>query len=226
VKPVKLVNVSKNYGRQRTLVRALRNVNFTLENGEIVLIMGPSGSGKTTFLSTVGGLLRPDTGKVILAGSNISKLEEDKRSRIRLEKTGFVFQTFNLLSALTAIENVEVPLDLKGVRRDQSREKAKEMLKEVNMNHRLHFFPKNLSSGEMQRTAIARALVNDPEVILADEPTGNLDSESGKRVMRLFKTLVKDHNKSAIIVTHDERIKKIADRVLWLEDGTFIKKRT
>ena len=223
---LKLINISRTFGKRRTLVRAVRDVNFTLKSGEIVLIMGPSGSGKTTLLSIAGGLLRPTEGQVILKDVRLNRLNYNELSRVRLEKTGFVFQQFNLLQSLTAIENVEVPLNFLNIKGEIAVNKARNMLKKVGMSNRLDFYPNTLSAGETQRVSIARALINDPEIILADEPTGNLDSESGRIVMELFKKLVKEQGKSAIIVTHDERIKRIADRILWLEDGVISIKKT
>jgi len=223
---LKLINISRTFGKRRTLVRAVRDVNFTLKSGEIVLIMGPSGSGKTTLLSIAGGLLRPTEGQVILKDVRLNRLNYNELSRVRLEKTGFVFQQFNLLQSLTAIENVEVPLNFLNIKGEIAVNKARNMLKKVGMSNRLDFYPNTLSAGETQRVSIARALINDPEIILADEPTGNLDSESGRIVMELFKKLVIEQGKSAIIVTHDERIKRIADRILWLEDGVISIKKT
>ncbi|MBD3312460.1 ATP-binding cassette domain-containing protein [archaeon] len=221
---LQLKNVSRRFGKRRTLVRAVRKTDFTLKKGEIVLIMGPSGSGKTTLLSIMGGLLKPSTGRVVLKDIRLNRLTVNELSRVRLQKTGFVFQQFNLLESLTARENVEVPLNFLGVKGQKAVNKSSSILRKVRMHHRLNFYPQTLSAGEKQRVAIARALVNNPEIILADEPTGNLDSKSGKRVMKLFKKLVKKGEKSAIIVTHDNRIKKLADRIMWLEDGELSQK--
>lgn len=225
INQLELVNVSVFYGKGRTHVRALNNINLTIKSGEIILIMGPSGSGKTTLLSVAGGLLHPNKGKVILNGVEINKLKESELAKLRLLHTGFVFQHFNLLESLNTIENVEVALNLRGIKGDEAFNNSKNMLEQVGMGKRLHFYPNNLSGGEKQRVSIARALVNNPDLLFADEPTGNLDKASGSIIMGLFKKLIKDQGKSAVVVTHDERIKSIADRVFWLEDGQFISKK-
>jgi len=222
IKELELINVSVFYGKGRTHVKALDDVSLTLKSGEIILIMGPSGSGKTTLLSVAGGLLHPSKGKILLNGVEINKLREGELAKLRLLHTGFIFQHFNLLESLNAVENVEVALNLRGINGYEAFNKAKQMLEQVGMGPRVHFYPNNLSGGEKQRIAIARALVNNPDLLFADEPTGNLDKASGANIMELFKKLVKDQGKSALVVTHDDRIKSIADKVLWLEDGRFI----
>jgi len=213
--------VSKRYGTGTTEVVAVQDVSLSIAPGEIVLIMGPSGSGKTTLLSMLGALLRPTSGEIRLNGDVISALKENRLPGIRLRKFGFVFQDFNLLSALTALENVSIVAELAGVRGKEARRKAGELLSELGLGERLNFLPEKLSGGEKQRVAIARALVNDPALILADEPTANLDSIIGHEIMRLLRRIAKDQGRSVVIVSHDQRIKDIADRVLWLEDGQF-----
>lgn len=214
-------NITKRYGSGGTEVIAINNLSLSVDPGEIVLIMGPSGSGKTTLLSMLGALLKPTDGEISLNGTVISSLNEDKLPDIRLQKFGFVFQDFNLLSALTAMENVSIVAELGGVKRDMARNKAQTLLTNMGLGTRLAFLPEKLSGGEKQRVAIARALVNDPAIILADEPTANLDSKVGHEIMQLLRSLAKEQNRSVIIVSHDQRIKDIADRVLWLEDGEF-----
>ncbi len=189
--------------------------------GEIVLIMGPSGSGKTTLLSMLGALLKPTEGTIALNGTTISALAENRLPDIRLRQFGFVFQDFNLLSALTAQENVAIVAELTGMRSRDARKKAAALLGELGLDRRLNFLPEKLSGGEKQRVAIVRALVNDPALILADEPTANLDSKIGHEIMRLLRKIAKEQGRSVVIVSHDQRIKDIADRVLWLEDGQF-----
>jgi putative ABC transport system ATP-binding protein len=187
--------------------------------------MGPSGSGKTTLLSMLGALLRPTEGTIQLNGTVISALAESRLPEIRLRQFGFIFQDFNLLSALTTLENVAIVAELAGSRSREARRKATDLLKELGLGERLNFLPEKLSGGEKQRVAIARALVNDPALILADEPTANLDSKIGQEIMRLLRRIAKEQRRSVIIVSHDQRIKDIADRVLWLEDGKFTQEK-
>jgi putative ABC transport system ATP-binding protein len=213
--------VSKRYGSGTTEVIAVQDVSLSVAPGEIVLIMGPSGSGKTTLLSMLGALLRPTSGEIHLNGDVISNLKENRLPDIRLHKFGFIFQDFNLLSALTALENVSIVAELTGVRGKDARKKAASLLIDLGLGERLNFLPEKLSGGEKQRVAIARALVNDPALILADEPTANLDSKIGHEIMRLMRSIAKEQGRSVVIVSHDQRIKDIADRVLWLEDGQF-----
>ena len=218
---LQISNVTKRYGSGTAEVTAVRDVSLTVTPGEIVLIMGPSGSGKSTLLLVLGALLKPSEGSVQLNGEVISDLPESRLPDVRLRHFGFVFQDFNLLSALNVLENVALVAELSGLRRSEARQKAAALLTELGLGERLSYDPAKLSGGEKQRVAIARALINDPVLILADEPTANLDSKSGHEVMRLLRRLVKDQNRSAVIVSHDQRIKDIADRVLWLEDGQF-----
>ena len=218
---LQITHVSKCYGSGATEVAAVRDVSLLIAPGEIVLIMGPSGSGKTTLLSMLGALLRPTSGEIRLNGDVISALKENRLPGIRLRKFGFVFQDFNLLSALTALENVAIVAELSGTRGKEARRKAGDLLTGLGLDERLNFLPEKLSGGEKQRVAIARALVNDPALILADEPTANLDSKIGHEIMRLLRQIAKEQGRSVVIVSHDQRIKDIADRVLWLEDGEF-----
>jgi putative ABC transport system ATP-binding protein len=222
-------HITKRYGSGTTEVTAVRDVSLSVKSGEIVLIMGPSGSGKTTLLSMLGALLKPTEGTIRLNNTIISALAENQLPDIRLRQFGFVFQDFNLLSALTALENVAIVAQLAGIKPGAARKKAASLLIELGLGERLNFVPDKLSGGEKQRVAIARALVNDPALILADEPTANLDSKIGHEIMRLLRRIAKEHpaqgggagGRSVVIVSHDQRIKDIADRVLWLEDGEF-----
>src|SRR3970040_363774 len=218
---VTTLHVTKRYGAGATEVTAVRDVSLSVAPGEIVLIMGPSGSGKTTLLSMLGALLRPSEGEIRLNGDVISAMKENRLPDIRLRKFGFIFQDFNLLSALTALENVAIVAELAGVKGSEARRKAIKLLTDFGMGERLVFLPEKLSGGEKQRVAIARALINDPTLILADEPTANLDSKIGHEIMRLLRRIAKEQGRSVVIVSHDERIRDIADRVLWLEDGAF-----
>jgi putative ABC transport system ATP-binding protein len=218
---LRVEGVTKRFGASATEVVAVRNVSLAVAPGEIVLIMGPSGSGKTTLLSMLGALLKPTEGTIHLNGEVISALAENRLPDIRLRQFGFIFQDFNLLSALTALENVAIVAELAGMRNGAARKKAAALLAELGLGGRLNFLPEKLSGGEKQRVAIARALINDPTLILADEPTANLDSKIGHEIMRLLRNIAREQGRSVVIVSHDQRIKDIADRVLWLEDGQF-----
>jgi len=216
---LELRSVSKVYGSGHTRVEAVREASLAVKTGEIVLIMGPSGSGKTTMLSMAGGLLAPTSGEILVAGQPLSALDAKGISQLRLKYVGFVFQAFNLLAGLSALENVALVMNLAG-RHDKSVERdSKALLGQLGLEHRLGHVPADLSGGEKQRVALARSLANDPPLILADEPTGNLDSKSGHEVMQMLAGLARQGNKAVVIVTHDPRIVDIADRVLWLEDG-------
>ena len=214
-------DVTKSFGDGDTAVLAVRGVSLAVEPGEVVLIMGPSGSGKTTLLSLMGALLRPTDGSIHLGGTEISALSEGRLPDIRLRQFGFIFQDFNLLSALSVLENVVLVAELAGAKPNAARAKATALLTELGLGERLGFLPEQLSGGEKQRVAIARALINDPTLILADEPTANLDSKIGHEIMRLLRRIAKEQGRSVVIVSHDQRIRDIADRVLWLEDGAF-----
>ena len=218
---LQITHVTKRYGVGSTEVTAVRDVSLSISPGEIVLIMGPSGSGKTTLLSMLGALLKPTEGTIQLNGTTLSALTENRLPDIRLKQFGFIFQDFNLLSALSALENVAIVAELAGTKAGAARRKAASLLAELGLGERLNFLPEKLSGGEKQRVAIARALINDPALILADEPTANLDSKIGHEIMRLLRRIAKEQGRSVIIVSHDQRIKDIADRVLWLEDGEF-----
>src|SRR5512141_3252705 len=216
-----VTHVTKRFGAGSTAVTAVRDVSLSVAPGEIVLIMGPSGSGKTTLLLMLGALLKPTEGSIQLNGTLLSALAENRLPDIRLREFGFVFQDFNLLSALTTLESVAIVAELAGMKSKDARKKAAAILNDLGLDKRLNFLPEKLSGGEKQRVAIARALVNDPALILADEPTANLDSKIGHESMRLLRKSAKEQGRSVVIVSHDPRIKDIADRVLWLEDGQF-----
>jgi putative ABC transport system ATP-binding protein len=216
-----VTHVTKRYGAGPTAVSAVSDVSLAVAPGEVVLIMGPSGSGKTTLLLLLGALLKPTSGTIMLNSHELSALPEQALPAIRLRQFGFIFQDFNLLSALRVVENVALVAELAGMKRAAARQKATALLTELGLGQRLQFLPEQLSGGEKQRVAIARALVNDPALILADEPTANLDSKIGHEIMRVLRGIAKDQGRSVVIVSHDQRIKDIADRVLWLEDGQF-----
>jgi putative ABC transport system ATP-binding protein len=218
---VRVRRLSKVFGEGETRVEAVRDVDLELARGEIVLVMGPSGSGKTTLLSMLGGLLRPTQGEIWVDGVDIAQLSEQELPRFRAHRFGFIFQDFNLLSALSAEENVEVALNLAGSRGSDANARARRLLDDLGLGARLDFASEQLSGGEKQRVAVARAIANRPQLILADEPTANLDSQRGQETMRLLRRLANDEGATVLIVSHDERLRAVADRVLWLEDGSF-----
>ena len=215
---LRLEKVWKVYKMGSVEVEALRGVSLKIERGEFVAIMGPSGSGKSTLMNIMGLLDTPTRGKVYLMGRDVSRLGEDELAEIRGKTVGFVFQRFNLLPYLTALENVLLPTLFLGEKRE---DRARELLEAVGLGHRIHHLPSQLSGGEQQRVAIARALINDPEIILADEPTGNLDSKTGKQIMEIFRDLHKK-GKTLILVTHDEEVAGYAERVVRIRDGRIL----
>ena len=218
---VRIHNLAKTFGEGENRVEAVRGLDLELARGEIVLVMGPSGSGKTTFLSMLGGLLRVKSGEIRIEGTDIAALTERDLPPFRARTFGFIFQDFNLIAALSARENVEVALNIAGVTGRPARERAQALGADMGLRERLDFPVEKLSGGEKQRVAIARAIVNRPALILADEPTANLDSHHGAETMRLLRALAKEEGTTVVIVSHDERLREIADRVLWLEDGRF-----
>jgi putative ABC transport system ATP-binding protein len=212
-------NVRKAYRMGNVQVPALRGVSFTVGEGEFVAILGPSGSGKSTLLHVIGGLDRPDEGTVFIDGVDIFTLNSNLLADVRLHKIGFVFQFFNLLPRITALRNVELPLILADVPEKEVTEKAKQILKLVGLTERIYHRPTELSGGEQQRVAVARALINDPKIVLADEPTGNLDTKTGWEIVDLMKRLNNEKSQTFIIVTHDPSIAEHADRIIYVKDG-------
>ena len=216
---VRLKDVKKTYLMGKVPVNALRGLDLEISDGEMVAIMGPSGSGKTTLLNVIGLLDSPSTGSYKLVGDEVAKLPDRKRSQLRNKRFGFVFQVYNLLPRLTAAENVMIPLIYGGVPRRERRPQAEAALEAVGLKDRMRHRPSELSGGEQQRVAIARALVNEPSVILADEPTGNLDSRSGAAIMDLIQQLHRDRRVTVVLVTHDPNIAARAERTVQLQDG-------
>jgi putative ABC transport system ATP-binding protein len=219
VSGVELRGVTKTYGVGETAYQALRGVDLAARPGEFVMLSGPSGSGKTTLLSIVGCVLSPTSGEVRLFDRDVSKMKESELPALRLAYVGFVFQGHNLLAASTAAENVALPLELRGSSRREADRQAKDLLARVGMGHRAHHKPRDLSGGERQRVAIARALAGGPPLILADEPTAALDATNGRNVTELLRTLAKEHGHTVLVVTHDNRIFDLADRIVHIEDG-------
>lgn len=216
-------DITRSFGSGSSRVKAVKGVSLTVKEKEIVLIMGPSGSGKTTFLSMLGILLRPSSGSISINGIDVTELNEIQLPKVRREEIGFMFQSSNLLSSLTVLENTIVPLMIQKEKRSDAIEKAKVLLTRLKLGHRLYNLPKDLSGGEKQRVAFARALISDPAIILADEPTASVDSKMGRQIVKLLCDSADVDGKAIIIVSHDERIREHAHRVIWLEDGRFIK---
>lgn len=221
---LQLENVEHRYGSGDAAVRALRGLDLTVRSHEVVLVVGPSGGGKTTALLVMGMLLTPGSGRVRIDGQDVGELGERERARIRLERLGFLFQEYNLLNALTSAENVALPLRYAGVGKDAAMSRARELLGELGLAHRTDHRPPTLSGGEKQRVAAARALVARPGLVLADEPTANLDSATGKKVAEQLAAAARTQGAAVVIVTHDLRLTGIADRVLHLEDGVLLEK--
>jgi putative ABC transport system ATP-binding protein len=215
---LKLEHIYKDYNLGKITVPALKDVSLSVEQGEYVAIMGPSGSGKSTLMNIIGCLDRPSSGTYELAGQNIQSLGDTQLADVRLHKIGFVFQNFQLLPRMSALDNVALPLIYAGVRKKVRRERAKEALIRVGLEERLTFKPTQLSGGQKQRVAIARAMVNKPDILLADEPTGALDSKSGQQVMELFQSL-NDEGVTVVMITHDRKIAGYAKRVVTIFDG-------
>ncbi len=202
-------------------VKAIEKVNIKIRKGDFTAIVGPSGSGKSTLLHMIGLLDRPSCGKIFFDGHDISELSDNEMAKIRREKVGFVFQQFNLIPLLTAVENVELPMTLNGFRGEDSKRRAENLLKKVGLGHRLNNRPPEMSGGEQQRVAIARALANNPEIILADEPTGNIDTKTGKEIMEVLRNVGKK-DFTLVIITHDLSIAKFAEKQIKLKDGKIL----
>jgi len=219
---VEVENISKTYvlGKGGSIkVPAIDSISFKIKRGEFMLLMGPSGSGKTTLFNMIGGLDKPSQGSVFIDEVDISKLDAYELAWLRNKKIGYIFQSFNLIPVLTAFENVELPMVFAGIDRDERDQKVKDLLRRVGLGDRMYHKPTELSGGQQQRVAIARALANDPAIILADEPTGNLDLNTGLEIINLLKELNREKNVTIMTATHDLKLLDVADRILWLRDG-------
>ncbi|MZZ96007.1 ATP-binding cassette domain-containing protein [Escherichia coli] len=222
---IQAVDLVKNYGTGSNMVHALRGVNVSFERGKFTAIMGPSGSGKSTLLNQLAGMEKPTRGGVRIGGVPVSKLDERELAAFRQKHLGFVFQSYNLLSNLTALENVAMPLMFRGVPKEQRERAARGVLKRVGLGHRLSHYPRQMSGGQQQRVGIARAFVTKPEVVFADEPTGNLDSKTKTEVMTMICAFAHDFNQTIVLVTHDPQMASYADRIVTLLDGRITSDR-
>ena len=220
---ITLKNIVKNYfeGMPNELT-VLKNINFTIEEGQFVAIVGQSGSGKSTLMNIIGALDRPTSGAYILDGTPIESMNDNQLSEIRNKKVGFVFQTFNLVPRVSALNNVELPLFYMGVKKNERISRSRELLRLVEMEDRETHMPNELSGGQKQRVAIARALANNPSIILADEPTGALDSKTGRHVMDIFLKIHREEHKTIILITHNEELAKLTERIITLSDGEIV----
>lgn len=219
---VEAIAISKTFGSGATVVTALREVSLSVAEGTLTAVVGRSGSGKTTLLNVLGGLEEPSSGEVIVCGSPVGNMTDDQRSEVRRTQIAFIFQSFGLLPILTAVENVEVPMRLAGLPQDERRDRAREVLDMVGLAQRAKHRPSELSGGEQQRVAIARAIANRPRVLLADEPTGQLDTRTGAAIIDLIASLVRDQGIAAIVATHDATAREAANGVLELHDGRIL----
>jgi putative ABC transport system ATP-binding protein len=220
---VKVENVSKVYHMGKVQVKALDGVPLSVKKGQFLSIMGPSGSGKTTLLDVLSALLRPSSGEVYIKGKPISKMDDNQLAEIRGKTIGFIFQTFNLIPRMTALENVMLPLWFASVPVEERKKRAEQILGDVGLGQRMNHKPNELSGGQRQRVAIARALAVDPEIIVADEPTGNLDTASGDQILEIIQKLNKEKGKTILMVTHENEIAELAQEILYLRDGKIVK---
>jgi putative ABC transport system ATP-binding protein len=218
---IELVHVWKIFGEGEAETAAVRDVSLVIENGEFVAIMGASGSGKSTLMNQIGILDTPTRGDIFIKRHKVSDMSENERARVRREELGFVFQQFNLIPTFTVLENVEIPMVLQEVEVDERRERAGSILDSLELGHRLNYYPSQLSGGQQQRVAIARALANDPEIILADEPTGNLDTKSGTMVFDILNDL-RDQGKTIVLITHDPNLAGKTERTIRMQDGEVV----
>jgi len=220
---IELIDVSRTVPSGAGPLTILHSTSFVVPHGRVVAITGPSGSGKSTILGLMAGLDAPTTGRIVIDGTNITALDEERLARLRGDKVGIVFQFFHLLPSLTAYENILVPMEIAGIK--DARTRATTLLADVGLSDRGHHYPSQLSGGEQQRVAIARALANDPPVLLADEPTGNLDTATGRQIIDLLVTVNRGHGRTLVLVTHDAELAALADEVIALRDGRVVERR-
>jgi len=219
-------NLKKKYRMGKLDVSALNGVNLRVEDGEFMSIMGPSGSGKTTLLNLIGALDRPTEGRVLIKGTDITRLSDDELAELRNREIGFVFQFFNLMARMSALKNVELPMAFAGLSQEERKKRATDLLEKVGLGDRLDHRPTELSGGEQQRVAIARALVNDPSVVLCDEPTGNIDRKTGKEIIETLRKLNREQKQTFVIVTHDPLVARSVDRITHMQDGLIVREET
>jgi len=216
-------DICKVYQIGEETVQALDDVNLTIETGEYISIMGPSGSGKTTLFNVVGGLLKPTSGKVFIDEIDVAQLDANELAWLRCRKIGYIFQSYNIVKVMSALENVMLPMVFAGVPQEEAQDRAVDILKRVGLGHRLLHTPKELSGGQQQRIAIARAFANEPAIILADEPTANLDTTTGEEIIELMREMNQERGVTVICSTHDNKMLDISDRIVWMEDGQLKK---
>ena len=216
---VRTLNVVKEYRMGNNVLQALKGINITIRRGEYVSIMGPSGSGKSTLFNMIGGLDKPTEGKIYIDEVDIAQLDSYELAWLRCRKIGYIFQTFNLISVMTALENVVLPMIFAGMNKDDATDKAVEILTKVGLGDRLQHKPNEMSGGQQQRVAIGRAFANDPAIILADEPTGNLDLKTGRSIIQLLRGMNEENETTVICATHDMKMLDVSDRIMWIRDG-------
>jgi ABC-type lipoprotein export system ATPase subunit len=219
---IELIDLRKYYGKGETIVKAIDGINLRVENGEFVSIIGRSGSGKTTLLDSVGLLMRPTTGTVLIDGEDTTKMKDGERAKYRAHKLGFIFQDFNLLDTLSAVENVLLPARYSGANKKEARSRAMQLLDEVGLADRAGHRPTQLSGGEKQRVCVARSLINGPSIVLGDEPTGNLDSETSQKLVAVMRRMNTEHHVTFVIVTHDLELAAHTDRIVGIKDGHIV----
>lgn len=220
---IQIINAKKTYTLGSNIIQAVNDLNLTIKKGEFVAIMGPSGSGKSTLLNLIGALDRPSSGHILIDNIDISGLNENQLATLRNEKIGFIFQAYNLIARSSVKHNMELPALVKGYSKEEREERISGLLNAVQLSSKILVKPKLLSGGEQQRVAVARALINDPEIILADEPTGNLDSKTGRTIMEFLRKLNSERKTTIVVVTHDPEVAKITDRIIYFRDGTVLK---